>query len=126
MAMLAAMVAGHEAHLNLSSWPRQAQATTIPVLVGVRIMHSTVVETSARVMGNKNFLKTQYSRKHRLGSSKNSASSLEIQLDSLTEVVLQNEEGLDLLFMRQGGLYITHTHTHKKSNKTKNVMLVNQ
>lgn len=79
-------------------------------------MHSPVIETSALVMGNENFFKTQYSSKHRLGPPKNSASSVETQLESLAEVVLQNEEELDLLFMRQEGLCIT-LKKNKKLNK---------
>lgn len=68
----------------------------MPPLVGAGIMGCPTVETSAIAMWNKNFRELWAQEDIDLGHLENSASHLAAQLDSLGEVVLQNQRKLSL------------------------------
>lgn len=64
----------------------------------VGIADSTVVRTLSLIIGDKNLIVQVDTDKYHL---KNSVSHLEAQLDSLAEVFLLNQKGLDLILLRQ-------------------------
>lgn len=70
-------------------------------MLGLDITDSAVVGTSAPVMEDKRFKNISAQVAINLGHLENFISHLEVQVDSLEEVALQNQRGLDL-FMRQG------------------------
>lgn len=76
----------------------------VPILATIGIAGSTAIGTSALIIGDQNFkfLSSQIDRD--LAELEKLVSKLEESLSSLAEVVLQNRRGLDLLFLKQGGL----------------------
>ncbi|XP_012922858.1 endogenous retrovirus group S71 member 1 Env polyprotein-like [Heterocephalus glaber] len=76
----------------------------IPVLAIGGIARSTALGAAALVVQDANFKALTQQVKIDLGLIAKSVSHLEKQVDSLAEMVLQNRQGLDLLFMKEGGL----------------------
>ncbi|XP_049500620.1 endogenous retrovirus group S71 member 1 Env polyprotein-like [Panthera uncia] len=98
--------AGRE-HLRLfegHSRVKRAAPVLIPLLVGLGIVGSTAIGTAGLIVGDQNFKTVSKQVDQDLGYLETSISQLEHQVDSLAEVVLQNRRGLDLLFMKEGGL----------------------
>lgn len=78
----------------------------IPVLVGLRLASSASLSTAALVTGHQNYQELSGEIDKDLQTLEASVSYLETSVSSLTEVVLQNPRGLDLLFLKQGSLYV--------------------
>uniref|UniRef100_A0A4X2JLX4 Envelope polyprotein n=1 Tax=Vombatus ursinus TaxID=29139 RepID=A0A4X2JLX4_VOMUR len=94
---------GAAEHFGLTR-SRRAVPILVPILVGLGVAGSAAVGASALIQGKANYgaLSAQVDRD--LRSLEELVSHLETSLDSLAEVVLQNRRGLDLLFLKQGGL----------------------
>uniref|UniRef100_A0A8I3X5S6 Envelope glycoprotein n=1 Tax=Callithrix jacchus TaxID=9483 RepID=A0A8I3X5S6_CALJA len=78
----------------------------IPLLVGLGIAGSTAVGISALITGDQNFKTLSQHIDTDLSHLENSISQLTDQVESLAGMILQNRRGLDLLFLKQGGLYV--------------------
>ena len=101
--------AGREEHLLLfegHSRVKKAAPVLIPLLVGLGIAGSTAIGTAGLIVGDQNFKTISKQVDRDLGYLEISISRLENQVDSLAKVVLQNRRGLDLLFMKEGGLCV--------------------
>ncbi|XP_019490027.1 PREDICTED: endogenous retrovirus group S71 member 1 Env polyprotein-like [Hipposideros armiger] len=98
---------GGREHLSLLQ-TRYCWATPIliPLLVTVSRAGSTAIGTSSLVLQDQNFKSLSHQVAQDLGYLEYSVSRLANQVDSLAEVVLQNRRGLDLLFLKQGGLCV--------------------
>lgn len=93
---------GGREHLGLLGSRKKWAPVLIPLLVG--IAGSTVVGTAALVTGNQNFKALSSQVDQDLSTLDQNVDRLEDPLSFLAEVVLQNSRGLDLLFLKQGGL----------------------
>ncbi|XP_039703508.1 endogenous retrovirus group S71 member 1 Env polyprotein-like [Pteropus medius] len=78
----------------------------VPLLVGIGVAGSTAVGTAALVTRNSKYKALSQQINEDLLTLEKSINHLETSLNSLAEVVLQNRRGLDLLFLKQGGLCI--------------------
>ena len=85
---------------------KKAAPVLIPLLVGLGIAGSTAIGTAGLIVGDQNFKTISKQVDRDLGYLEISISRLENQVDSLAKVVLQNRRGLDLLFMKEGGLCV--------------------
>lgn len=98
---------GGREHLNfLSTRNKRAAPILVPILAGLGIAGSAAVGTSSLIIQDQNFKSLSHQIAQDLGDLESSVSRLELQVDSLAEVVLQNRRGLDLLFLKQGGLCV--------------------
>lgn len=95
---------GGREHLNLEPRKVKRAPILVPLLMGIGLAGSTAVGTAALATGHQNYKKLNKQIDQDLNSLENSVSQLEDSLGSLAEVVLQNRRGLDLLFLKQGGL----------------------
>uniref|UniRef100_A0A8C9P565 Envelope glycoprotein n=1 Tax=Spermophilus dauricus TaxID=99837 RepID=A0A8C9P565_SPEDA len=97
-------VLGHlEGHVRL---PREPITMTIAVLLGIGGIATGIgTGTAAYVQGGQ-LLNLQMAMNEDLIAMAKSITALEKSLTSLSEVVLQNRRGLDLLFLREGGLCV--------------------
>lgn len=93
---------GGREHARLSRHRRAP--ILVPLLLGLGVAGSAAVGTTALVRGNIDFLELSRQTDSDLGTPETTVSRLEESPSSLAEVVLQNRRGLDLLFMKQGGL----------------------
>ncbi|XP_036611578.1 endogenous retrovirus group S71 member 1 Env polyprotein-like [Trichosurus vulpecula] len=89
---------------QLSYRQRRAILLLIPILVGLGLVGSAATGTAALVKGDLSYKALSAQVNTDLSHIKQFISVLEKQVDSLAEVVLQNCRGLDLLFLKQGGL----------------------
>ncbi|KAK1346711.1 hypothetical protein QTO34_000571 [Cnephaeus nilssonii] len=85
------------------------QVTELPqeydeCLMGLGLAGSTAVGTAALITGHQNYKELGQQVDQDLSTLEKSVGQLEDSLSSLAEVVLQNWRGLDLLFLKQGGL----------------------
>lgn len=76
----------------------------IPVLMGLGMAGSMAVGAAALIKGNQDFKVLSNQVNTDLSALEASVTHLEGSLSSLAEVVLQNRRGLDLLFLKEGGL----------------------
>ncbi|XP_012934136.1 endogenous retrovirus group S71 member 1 Env polyprotein-like [Heterocephalus glaber] len=76
----------------------------IPVLTAAGIAGSAALGTTAKGLQDSNFKTLAQQVKIDLGLLTESVPHLEKQVDSLAEMVLQNRRGLNLGFMKEGGL----------------------
>ncbi|XP_054575286.1 endogenous retrovirus group S71 member 1 Env polyprotein-like [Eptesicus fuscus] len=95
---------GGREHLGLAPGRIRRAPVIIPLLVGLGITGSAAIGTTALVTGDKNFKELSSQVDLDLSTLEENVNRLEDSLSSLAEVVLQNRRGLDLLFMKQGGL----------------------
>ncbi|KAM5269926.1 endogenous retrovirus group S71 member 1 Env polyprotein-like [Hipposideros larvatus] len=94
-------------HLNfLSTRYKRAAPKRVPLLVGLGIAGSAAVGTFSLIVQDQNFKSLSHQVAQDLGYLESFVSRLELQVDSLAEVVLQNRRGLDLLFLKQSGLCV--------------------
>ncbi|XP_045142539.1 histone deacetylase complex subunit SAP30 isoform X1 [Echinops telfairi] len=98
---------GGREHLNLDSRHLLGRFKRVPVLVPVLLARgvagATAIGSTALVKGA-DFTSLSLQVNHDLQALEKSVTALETSLSSLAEVVLQNRRGLDLLFLKQGGL----------------------
>lgn len=78
----------------------------IPLLIGVGLAGSAAVGTSALVLQDTNIKALSAQVSQDLGFLETTIGRLEKQVDSLAELAFQNRRGLDLLFLKQGGLCV--------------------
>lgn len=96
---------GESGREHLGSLCREKRAPVlVPLLVGLGIAGYTAVGTLPLVTGQQNFKILSRQVDDSLAELEKSITHLEFSLDSLPEVALQNQRGLDLLFLEQGGL----------------------
>ncbi|KAM9001353.1 endogenous retrovirus group S71 member 1 Env polyprotein [Sarcophilus harrisii] len=91
---------GAEEHFELIR-SKRAVPILIPLLVAIG---SAAVGTTALIKGNADFNLLSSQVDTDIRTLESLITHLEKSVDSLAEVVLQNRRGLDLLFMKQGGL----------------------
>nr|KAF6398595.1 hypothetical protein HJG59_010440 [Molossus molossus] len=86
--------------------PRLQRRTPIliPILTTLGIAESAAVGTSALITNNINIKKLSATFSKDISLLQTQVGYLERQVDSLAEMVMQNRRGLDLLFLKQGGL----------------------
>ncbi|XP_075418829.1 endogenous retrovirus group S71 member 1 Env polyprotein-like [Tenrec ecaudatus] len=94
---------GGREHLGITPHRQKRTPVLIPVLLGLGVAGSAAVGTVALI---KNMYFDELSRRidEDLSTLEDSVSTLERSLNSLADVVVQNRRGLDLLFLKQGGL----------------------
>lgn len=96
---------GHE-HFGIQAEKQKRAPILIPLLIGLGIAGSATIGTTALVTGDQNFKALSQQIDQDLSDLENSVSHLEESLNSLAEAVLQNTRGLDLFFLKQGGLCV--------------------
>lgn len=112
-------------HLSALGRYKRVVPILVPILVGLGIGGSVAVGTAALITGEENFKVLASQVDSDLKELEKSVNHLEQSLSSLAEVVLQNRRGLDLLFLKQGGLcvalgetccfYVNHSGIIKES-----------
>ena len=85
-------------HLGLAPHRFKRAPVLIPLLLGIGIAGSALIK------GNQDYKELSQQIDTDLSTLESTVSKLEGSLSSLAEVVLQNRRGLDLLFLKQGGL----------------------
>ncbi|XP_039699036.1 endogenous retrovirus group S71 member 1 Env polyprotein-like [Pteropus medius] len=83
---------------------KRAILVLIPLLVGLGIAGSAAVGTTALIKGENELHEIGIQIEKDIRTLKDTIRGLELQVDSLAEVILQNRRGLDLLFLEQDGL----------------------
>nr|KAF6360171.1 hypothetical protein mMyoMyo1_011124 [Myotis myotis] len=102
---------GGREHLNLEPKRVRRAPILVPLLMGIGLAGSTAVGTAALATGHQNYKELSKQIDKDLSTLEKSVSQLEDSLSSLAEVVLQNRRGLDLLFLKQGGLCLALRET---------------
>ena len=97
---------GGREHLGLAPYRHRVPRAPvlIPLLLGIGVAGSAAIGTSALVKESQDFHELSRQIDIDLGTLESTVHQLESSLNSLAEVVLQNQRGLDLLFLKQGGL----------------------
>ncbi|KAK1337180.1 hypothetical protein QTO34_001803 [Cnephaeus nilssonii] len=95
---------GGREHLLIEPRGVKRAPVLTPLLVGLGLSGSTAAGTAALVTGQQNCKELGQQIDQDLSTLEKSRGKLEESGGSLAEVVLQNRRGLDLLFLKQGGL----------------------
>ncbi|KAK1336357.1 hypothetical protein QTO34_004163 [Cnephaeus nilssonii] len=95
---------GGREHLRLEPRRYKRAPVLVPLPVGLGLAGSTTIGTAALITGHQNYKELGQQVDRDLSTLEKSVGQLEDSLSSLAEVVLQNRRGLDLLFLKQGGL----------------------
>lgn len=85
-------------------YKREPVSLTLAVLLEIRVAAGVGTEAAAIVQGNQHYERLRTAIDEDLKTIEQSITKLEESLTSLSEVVLQNRRGLDLLFLKGGGL----------------------
>ena len=85
---------------------REPMSLTLAILLGMGVTAGIGTGTSALVLGQQHLRQLQTAIDQDLKEIETSITALQESLTSLSEVVLQNRRGLDLLFLKEGGLCI--------------------
>lgn len=85
---------------------REPLSVSLAVLLGVATAAGIGTGTAALVTGEQHLSQLRAAITRDIKDLENSISALEQSLTSLSEVVLQNRRGLDLIFMKEGGLCV--------------------
>ncbi|KAG3279195.1 hypothetical protein H1C71_006247, partial [Ictidomys tridecemlineatus] len=80
-------------------------ALTLAILLGMRIAAGVGTRTTALVRGTQQMTQLETAMDQNLKILETSITALQESLTSLSEVVLEDRRGLNLLFMREEGLY---------------------
>lgn len=95
---------GGREHLGLEPKRQRRAPVLVPLLLSLGLAGATAVGSAALVKGNEDYKKLSKPIDIDLSTLKDTVGKLETSLSSLAEVVLRNRRGLDLLFLKQGGL----------------------
>lgn len=85
-------------------YQREPISMTIAVLLGVGGIAAGIETGTAALLQNNNYMHLQAAMNADLQALEKSVRALKDSLTSLSEVVSQNRRGLDLLFLKEGGL----------------------
>lgn len=91
---------------QVTRFRREPLSLTLAVLLGARTAVGIGVRTTALIQGTSQLQQLQAAIDQDLKELETSITALKNSLTSLSEVVLQNKRGLDLLFMQEGGLCV--------------------
>lgn len=87
---------------RVTRYRREPISLTLAVLLGLGVTAGVGTGAAALVTQHQGFLSLQAAINEDLRDLQNSIKALEKSLTYLSEVVLQNQRGLDLLFLREG------------------------
>ena len=87
-----------------SRFQREPVSLTLAVLLGVGVAARARTRAAALIQGSKQMAQLQNAVDQDLRAIETLIAALQDSLTSLSEVVFQNRHGLDLLFMKEGGL----------------------
>ncbi|EGV93674.1 Envelope glycoprotein [Cricetulus griseus] len=87
-------------------YQREPVSITLAVLLGIGVTAGIGTGTSALVQGPQQYSELKNAMMADLKELEKSITRLEESLASLAEVALQNQRGLDLLFLKEGGLCV--------------------
>ncbi|XP_033069729.1 endogenous retrovirus group S71 member 1 Env polyprotein-like [Trachypithecus francoisi] len=82
----------------------QVAPLLVPLVAGLSIAGSAAIGTTALIQGETGLMSPSQQVDDDLSHLQSAIKILHAQVESLAEAVLQNRQGLDLLFLSQGGL----------------------
>ncbi|KAG3275190.1 hypothetical protein H1C71_020740 [Ictidomys tridecemlineatus] len=89
---------------QITHFRREPVSLTLAILLGIGAAAGVGTGAAAMIRGSQQMAQLETAIDQDLKALETSITALQESLTSLSEVVLQNRRGLDLLFMREGGL----------------------